>query len=350
MKYKDFNYWELAEDAYFVNWVLRPNKHSDKFWEQFLADNPEKAEEVLLAREIVTNIRYVDKPKLSDTEYNDLFERIVGSNRSRRASGDLHIRKANYRWIKYAAVVVLVLVSAILYNQNWLISNQSQSDEEAIQMLTKESPEGSKLTTVLGDGSKVKLNAGSKIIYPKKFSDTLRLVYLIGEAYFEVESDPAKPFRVKSGKVNTEVLGTSFNVRAYPDNSKISVAVAEGKVKVTNADAFTIKFEHTLLPFQESEINIKNNQVVKRELQDDVIFAWTSWKLIFKEEPLSSMLKKLERWYGVDFELIGDIETSVTYSGSFDNDPLKVVLEALASQDELDYKIQGRKVLITSKY
>lgn len=348
MKYKDFNHWELAEDAYFVNWVLRPNKHADKFWKQFLADHPEKSEDVLLAREIVTNIRYTDKPRLNDTEYNDLFERIISTKRSKRPSNVFYVREAQYRWVRYVAAVTLVLASAILYNQYWLSSHPS--DEKTIQTLVKESPRGSKLTAVLSDGSKVKLNAGSKITYPKEFSDTLRLIYLTGEAFFEVESDPARPFRVKSDKVNAEVLGTSFNVRAYPDDRKISVAVAEGKVKVTNGDQSTVRFEHTLLPFQESEINVQSNQVVKRELQDDMIFAWTNWKLVFKEEPLSLILKRLERWYGVEFELKGAIKTSETYSGSFDNDPLKVVLEVLTSQDAFDYEIQGRKILITSKY
>lgn len=347
MKYKNFNSWELAEDTYFVNWVLRPNEHSDKFWKQFMADHPDKSGEVLWAREMVTNIRYSNRPMLNDTEYNDLFERIVSTKRSKESSYVPFLRENRYRWAKYAAAVTVLALSAVfLYPRNWLESHEPQ--EEAIRMSTKESPMGSKLTTVLSDGSRVKLNAGSKIVYPEEFSDTLRRVYLTGEAYFEVESDPERPFRVESPSVETEVLGTSFNIRAYPGDNKISVAVAEGKVRVTNADGATVKFEHTLLPFQESELNILNDQVVKRELRDDVIFAWTSWKLVFREEPLFSILKKLERWYNVEFECSEKIETLDTYTGSFDNDPLKVVLEALESQGAFNYEIRGRKIRITN--
>lgn len=347
MKYKDFSSWELAEDHYFVNWVLRPNKHSDKFWEQFLADHPEKSGEVLLAREIVTGIQYSNSPKLNDTDYNDLFERIISTKRSRESSYAPFLQKNRYRWAKYAAAVaVLTLLGVFLFQRSWLDSYQSQ--EEIVRILTKESPMGSKLTTVLSDGSRVKLNAGSKIVYPEEFSDTLRRVYLTGEAYFEVESDPRRPFRVESNKVGTEVLGTSFNMRAYPDDHKISVAVAEGKVRVTNAGGSTMKFEHTLLPYQESEVNILNGQVIKRELRDDMIFAWTNWKLVFREEPLFSILKKLERWYNVEFEFKEKIETLDTYTGSFDNDPLNVVLEALKSQGAFNYEIQGWKIQITN--
>ena len=337
----------MAEDDYFVNWVLRPNKHSDKFWEQFLSDNPEKSGEVLLAREIVTNIQYSSRPKLNDTEYNDLFERIVSTKRSRGSSYVPFLRGNRYRWVKYAAVVALLALSGIFLYQRSRV-DPHQSHEGHLEMLTKESSMGSKLTTVLSDGSRVKLNAGSKIVYPKAFSDTLRRVYLTGEAYFEVVSDPERPFRVESDKVYTEVLGTSFNMRAYPDDHKISVAVAEGKVRVTNADRSTVKFEHILLPFQESELNILNDQAVKREFADDMIFAWTNWQLVFREEPLFSILKKLERWYNVEFEFKEKIETGESYTGSFDNDPLNVVLEALRSQGAFDYAIQGRKIEITN--
>ena len=342
MKYKQFNEWELAEDEYFVNWVLRPEDHSDKFWKQFLENNPEKSSDVLLAREIVSNIRYTDNPRLDQIEYVKLFERILNSKRIRQSTNiriSTHRRK--YTWLRYAAILMLFGVGAVLYQQQ-----RFQPAEENVEMLSKESPEGSKLTTFLSDGSKVILNAGSKITYPKSFSDTVRWVYLTGEAFFEVKSDTNRPFLVKSNLVNTEVLGTSFNVKAYFEDNEISVAVAEGKVKVRSTSESTLQFEHILTPFQEATLDVKKGEVLKREFLDNKLFAWTNWKLIFEKEPLYKIIQELERWYGVQFEMKDKIVTSETYSGSFDNDPLKVVLEALKSQNAFDYKIIGKKVII----
>ena len=346
MKYKQFNEWELAQDEYFVNWVLRPEEHSDKFWKQFLENNPEKSSDVLLAREIVSNIRYTNNPRLDKTEYVKLFERILNSKRARQ-SGTIQIstHRKRYLWLRYAAIILLFCIGAILY-QKQDSRAKDLAPVEKVEMLTKESPRGSKLTTFLSDGSKVILNAGSKITYPRSFSDTLRSLYLEGEAFFKIKSDTTRPFRVKSALVDTEVLGTSFNLKAYLEDDEISVAVAEGKVRVSSTRKSTLQFTHTLTPYQEARLDIKKGEIVKREFLGNKLFAWTSWKLIFDKEPLYKIIQKLERWYGVQFMVEGEINTSETYSGSFDNDPLKVVLEALKSQNAFDYKIIDKEVLI----
>ncbi len=346
MKYKHFNEWELAEDEYFVNWVLRPEAHSDKFWKQFLENNPEKSAEILLAKKIVANIQYAGNPRLDQIEYVKLFERILNSKRVRQSANiQLSGKRRRLVWLRYAAIFLLICAGAVLYQRQTAPTIDPDAGKK-IELLTKESPEGSKLTTFLSDGSKVILNASSKITYPKTFSDSLRWVYLTGEAFFEIKSDSTRLFRVKSDFVNTEVLGTSFNVKAYSGATDISVAVAEGKVMVRSTHESSLQFEHTLLPYQEAKLDVKKGEVVKREFLGEQLFAWTKWQLIFDKEPLGKVIEELERWYGVRFEGIGTINTSETYSGSFDNDPLKVVLEALKSQNAFNYKIVGKKVLI----
>ena len=343
MKYKDFNHWELVEDDYFVNWVLRPNKHSDKFWKQFLADNPERSEEVLLAKEIVTNIRYTDKPRLNDTEYNDLFERIISTKRSRQPSDVFYFRKARYGWIKYAAAVTLVLASAILYNQYWLSSHQI--DEETIQTLVKESPRGSKLTAVLGDGSRVKLNAGSRITYPKEFSDTLRLVYLTGEAFFEVIKKSNHPFIVRAGDLTTTVLGTSFNVKSFKGDRSIQVALKRGKVKV-DVEGSPGRSSVYLEPGEAVEFHKADAQGVKKKIDPDKLSAWKDGVIVFKDADLDEIVQTLSRWYGVKIEVRNPKPEAWTYNGAFDNAILENVLKSISFSEEFSYSINQKNVII----
>ena len=134
-------------------------------------------------------------------------------------------------------------------------------DSGKAAMIDKSNPRGMKTTILLSDGTKVKLNSETSLRYPEYFSDSVRIVYLKGEAFFEVERDESKPFIVISKGIRTKVLGTSFDIRAYPDEVELSVGVVEGKVQVTGTDKSGVSLDHQLLPNQITMIdfNKKNN-------------------------------------------------------------------------------------------
>ncbi|MCG8319851.1 MAG: FecR domain-containing protein [Cytophagales bacterium] len=348
MKYEDFNEWDFVEDEYFVKWVLQPNKYSNKFWENFMTGHPDKREQILLARQIVTNIRYKHDPQLTGTEYTSRFEKLLADKRKLAFS---HHEKSwwqsNRQWLKVAAMLFMALTITYLVVNPF--SDKKNDQIVAEVMVTKHCPPGAKLTFILDDGTKAVLNSGSTITFPEKFDDTVRRVQLRGEAFFEVKKDATRPFKVISGLIETQVLGTAFNVKAYGDDDRISVAVLEGKVRVRSTTDSPVAFEHTLVKSQESLLNISNKQALQRELEDGYVFGWKEWKLVYREKRLDLILKELERWYDVRFQIDQGIDVSQTHSGSFHNEPLTVVLRALKFQNAFDYRIDGKNVQLIPK-
>ncbi len=349
MTYKEFNTRQFVEDKYFIDWVLKPNVHSRKFWQSFLGEYPEKAMEIQMAREIVMGINYKEKPELGDEAYVQLFDRILESSRKLRQAPTQRKRKKDrsLTFLRYAAVLLIGLGTLAFW---YLVDGSLNETDYKSKLTVVECPPGSHITTLLADGTRVQLNGNSKITYYKPFSDTVRSVFLVGEAFFEVTKDHKRPFRVETEYISTEVLGTSFSVKAYPDEKKASVAVKEGKVRVSNTNNTNVQFKHTLLPFQGSQLNIETNNSEKYELENESVFDWTEWKFVFKNEPLGEVLRKMERWYAIQFEFGKGVNLSEAYTGKFDNEPFTVILDAFESQGAFDYRLlNGRKVLISKQ-
>jgi hypothetical protein len=186
-------------------------------------------------------------------------------------------------------------------------------------------PWGRKVSVQFNDGSKLCLNAGSLAVFPVEFTGKSREVYVEGEAYFEVARDERKPFIVKTNDMKVKVLGTKFNVNAYPNESSYSVTLVAGAVEVTPKDNRLIK----LTPNQSVSIY---KESLKQELKIvdayDYI-CWTEGFLKFNSETLSSILRKIERHYNVKIEKDTDIKEYLI-TGKLDmkediSDVLKVI-------------------------
>ncbi len=150
------------------------------------------------------------------------------------------------------------------------------------------------------DGSTAHLNAESKISYPKKFGLFDRVVQLQGEAYFNIEGNPQRPFIIELGGAKIEVLGTSFNVKAYPDESNVYVTLDKGSLLFSDHRG---DINMTLSPQQQLIYN--RQEGVVRLLQDDNMERYSMWKddvITFKDTPLNEALHTLSRWYDVDFD------------------------------------------------
>ncbi len=339
MSYKTFDSWQLAQDQYFVDWVLHPDVHSQQFWESFLQENPGKIQDIMMAKELVGGLHHEATSELGGEDYVQLFERILATKRKKEQKVDGTFRlKISSGLLKYAAILALVFSVVLVW-----YANERRTTPRVVYK-TVESPIGSHVTTRLSDGTRVKLNSGSKVRYQSSFEpNEPRVIFLEGEAFFEVTKDPTRPFQVISDYVVTEVLGTSFNVMAYPDDEVVAVAVAEGKVKVSGTEMLDSPFEHELLALQESRLNTATHQSEKRNLEDDATFSWVDWKLICQDETLEVILKRVERWYGVELEIGKEVNLQEKYTGVFDNDPLKVILEAFKSHGAFDYQVQADK-------
>ncbi|MDN5204267.1 FecR domain-containing protein [Fulvivirgaceae bacterium BMA10] len=346
MKYKNYTVADFIEDEYFMRWVKKPDERSDKFWKLWITNHPEKTKDLMQARHIIISMKYEEAPDFFESDYIEVLENILKKNRSelareKRESTPFHSLFS----YKVAAIIAIFIVAASGFV--WLYWEKEDRPVESMEprMMEKNSQAGSKITTWLEDGTKIKLNASSSIRFPEKFSDSSRVVYLEGEAFFEVKKDSTRPFIVRTDKVKATVLGTAFTVKAYPDESEIRVAVAEGKVKVDNEDNLTNEFSHTLIANQMTLLDLKMLSVTKQNCNAK-IFAWKDDVIWFEDQPLKKIFRILERWYAVKIVASDNLNFEDKFSGSFENETLKAVLEALAHQGNFDYRITNNQVKI----
>ncbi len=202
-------------------------------------------------------------------------------------------------------------------------------------------PRASYYKITLSDGTKVWVNAQSKLNFPAQFSADERRVSLEGEAYFEVAHDAKKPFYVDSKAGEIKVLGTHFNVFAYHDD--IRATLVEGKVEVRQKEN---KLE--LNPGEFASLS-KNNMIKgNADIQQDL--AWHNNEFYFKKETIVNIAHQLSRWYDLDVKFRGNVQLSKEYSGSIQRDvKLSQVLEMLSYVSDLRFEVHGKELIIENK-
>jgi len=204
---------------------------------------------------------------------------------------------------------------------------------------TLSTPTGGQYNIVLADGTKVFLNAVSSIKYPTQFNGDQRVVELEGEAYFEVAKDKSKPFIVKSDKQTIEVLGTHFNVHAYNNEAAVKTTLLEGSVAVSSKNQKAI-----LKPGQQSNIS-DNAKIAIREVDTEAAIAWKNGRFKFDNADLKSVMKQLERWYGIKVEYRGDVSDVRFNGGTFRNKNLSEVLKVLELSN-IKFKVEGKTITV----
>ena len=343
MKYENYDMLDFIQDEYFIRWVKDPDEQSEKFWKMWLAKHPDKREDIMHARNIIADFGYKYDPELTKDDYLEMFEGILKKGRQ-DSPGKQPYRSSILSWpLKVAAVVAIILGSVFI-----LIKLQPVSDGQASLpvFVNKKSPVGQKIITWLDDGTKVHLNAGSDIGYHEKFSDSARVVYLSGEAYFEVTRDTLRPFIVKTGQVKTTVLGTTFIVKAYPDENKVDVAVMKGMVRVENENNLQPPFQHTITGNEMTSYDINSQLAIKQEFDPDQVFAWTKGIIHFKAADINEIIKTLERWYGVTFVVNRPLNPDKDFTITYENKPLQEILEGLSFTFDFEFKIDNKVVTL----
>ncbi len=229
--------------------------------------------------------------------------------------------------LKIAAVLILGLITTtiLFYNKPDKHLYTFTSTIETIA-----TPYGARTSFKLPDGSEVWLNSGSSISFPKQYAE-IRNVELTGQAYFKVVKD-GKPFLIKTSLGTIEVMGTSFDVKAY-SNDNFETTLVEGSVKISDK-ANRIA---TLKPGQQSIITPANEFLLK-EVNTDLHTSWKEGKLIFVKEPFANVAKALERWYNVKIELQGEKLKKLGYTGTIEMETFGEVLELINTTTPIKYK------------
>ncbi|MDY0986144.1 DUF4974 domain-containing protein [Flavobacterium sp. CFBP9031] len=218
--------------------------------------------------------------------------------------------------------------------------NANASEEDANSFNTLSTPTGGQYNIVLADGTKVFLNAVSSIKYPTQFNGDQRIVELEGEAYFEVAKNKSKPFLVKSANQTIEVLGTHFNVHAYNNESVVKTTLLEGSVAVSSKNQKAI-----LKPGQQSDISESSSKIAVKEVDTEAAIAWKNGRFKFDNADLKSVMKQLERWYGIKVEYRGDVSDVRFNGGTFRNKNLSEVLKVLELSN-IKFKVEGKTIIV----
>ncbi len=220
------------------------------------------------------------------------------------------------------------------------------ADTEIAKMNEVYIPLGQTFKIKLSDGTLVWLNAGSRLRFPQHFASNSdeRLVFLEGEAYFDVTSNPDRPFIVNTEDLNVKVLGTQFNVSAYATDDAVKTTLVEGAVHVyqTSTPAYTVN----LSPSYQASYNKTNQHFEKIEVDTDIYTSWMQNRLIIDHLSFEEILKKLERIHNVTIVNNARHLTNEMYKGEFQNESIETVLNTIAISTPFNYEIKDNIVTI----
>lgn len=381
MDYRDF----LCDDL-FVYWRIHPTRELNAFWDKFLKENEECKEtfnEAIEAFEMIRN----ERGSFQINEISVLHQLKEKNKKSKR-------KKLQRVFIPSAAAILLLMIISTLFilrenrenieqgmssigevmgNNNIQLFtgndvleidnnstlNLSEKKKSAViqNPLTKREislkenktntllvPYGKRSTLILADGSKVHLNSGTKMEFPSTFSGKKREISVEGEIFIEVKKQNSVPFVIHTPHSQITVFGTSFNVSSYSEDVSESVVLVSGSVEV--------KSESNLLLLNPNEMaEIENGMIMRKEVDVSDYIGWTSGYMQLNKSPLNEVLKKIGRYYNIEFQYASDLDMhNQTCSGKlFLSENLNDVLEAFSKMTFLQYDRQNGETIFIRK-
>jgi transmembrane sensor len=380
--------------------MLRGKHHKE--WSDFLIENPEFRSRVNNAQKILDLLRD-SHDHLSDDDLLRIWKNIENFDDEKRNRN----WKSRLRTVmRYAAVLIVALsVSSAGYwvffrhqksyvyttatdagpgNQSRLLLSNGTTvdietdnskialngdrkiviDNEKTIDLGRDNPEdGSKMNEVLipygkksritlGDGTNVWLNAGTRMAFPTIFTGKERVVFLEGEAYFEVTHNQDLPFIVNAGEISVKVLGTKFNLSAYKSDLMAQTVLIEGQVVVSERTGLGfLKTETFLAPNQKASYDWGSRSMTVIDEPDvESAIAWTEGWLKFSKQDLTGVLSRIQRYYNVQFVCSPEFRTTDLITGKLDlKASVGSVMVVLADVANISYKIEGDKIYIDKK-
>lgn len=383
-KYTKYSSTDFLNEDTFIQWRLKSDEQSVKFWEKFVADNPDKDEEIKEAVEIFNHFRFSHED-LSLDEVFTIWDNVKHHSDKKTTSA--------FSILKYAAIFILIFatgaMSYYIYNNrmqdneftiaetNPVNYNEAQiilSNGKSVPLHSKESeikydaagrkvivdndtipqqtdmekpvtnrviiPYGKSSHLTLSDGTKVWLNAGSQLMYPSVFGGKQREVLLIGEAFFDVVHNEKHPFIVRTEHADIEVLGTTFDISAYPDDQMFQAVLVSGSVSVATKKVGILagKEKKVLEPNQMFYLDKKSGVNYINEVD---VASFTSWKeglIDCEKQDLNRVVRRLERYYNKKIHIKDPLVGTYKISGKLDlKSEMSEVLDVIQAFVPIDW-------------
>jgi len=305
----------IREDDY----IQEFEEVADRQWDMAMSDLPPAPEEMEI--------------------YRMKAAQLLAENESRQTIQITSRNTVRFRKIFYCAAAAVLLLGLLIPAARLYM--KSKTEQTSVQYVETVTQRGEIKTVLLPDQTKVVLNSGSRIKYPVIFTGNERSVELAGEALFDVTSDPARPFFVKTENMNIKVVGTVFDVKDYDDDGLSLVSVASGKVEVGLADGKVMLEQNRQVKMDKAAGNIETMSI-----DADKYLSWTERALYFYRTPISEVVNMLNRHYPqVDIELTEEA-TALSYliSGEYENEyTVEVILKSIVNITGLKCKKTANK-------
>lgn len=394
--YTKYKAEDLLEDDFFIQSNLSPTLETINFWKKQVTAG------ILDEREYNLALFYLDSLKVKKAEFTSdrqelVWERIVSANKIYRLNKSHRFR--SFIWV--AACLAILVLSSISYlyftqpqndtldiekfalsmdseiktneiqlklsdrqipinGQNSVIEHNSEgtvrvnsekiaeipvepsiSPDTPVEFNQLTVPSGKRSSLIFEDGTRLWVNAASRVIYPSTFADDKREIYVDGEIFLEVTPDEKRPFVVKTNDMNVTVLGTSFNVMSYTKDSTSAVVLVSGLVEIGIKNKETVQLTpNNILSYQRGSVDIQKVDV------DDYIL-WREGLYTYKSEKFSVILNRLSRYYGTHIKYSPEV-AELRCSGKLDmQDELESILDGLSQTVPVKYEIEGEKFVLS---
>jgi len=349
-----FNVEDFLVDNTFQLYCAGTDKLCTAYWENYIQQHPEQERVIAEAKRLYVILSGNKKQVNLQVE----------SMRQEITTPEVPVVKAvrsNYLWLQIAAAVVVLLGVSIFYQDNL---REKAVEKNLVTRFSTKSGERKKIT--LADGSVVLLNAKSSLRIDTDFNCTKREVHLIGEAFFDVVHQDKKPFQVHTSDFDINVLGTSFNVKVYPDEVTSEAVLIKGLIVMegrgTKGSSITLRPSQKVT-FYKKEIaqpglkpggrtvaahpQIAINQYTKVNDSTIVEMAWTQNRLEILDQSFGDLKQVLERWYDVNITLTDSETEKYRFTAAFNGETIEEVLTALQKAEHFKYEIKGKQITIS---
>ncbi len=360
---------KFIENPIFLKWIFNSSPAVETHWEQYLLEHPEEKDELLELKAHLADLKF-ENDSLPLSEKDDLENSVRRT--IEKDTKQIKRRQLVQTFMKYAAVaLVFTAIGGLLVYMNMgkenayqelarqtvVIPSASQgpmlitsngnnvnlkkssstvdyskkgsvvlnndsvlqaSDEKTNTMNQLVIPYGNQSRVVLSDNTVVWLNAGSRLVYPTRFTEKTREVILIGEAFFEVSKNPQQPFVVKTSNIDIRVLGTKFNVSAYAEDQVIQAVLNEGSISLRRSGAKFWEKEIVISPNQMASFDKTSSETRISGVSAEAYSLWTKGIMNFEEADFSRVIKQVERFYNISVTFSDHQKEAMRISGKLD--------------------------------
>lgn len=363
----DFSVEELVCNESFQAYCLGSGLENQLLWNEWISKRPERAADFEEARKLADLLSAKQGSRIQQLKdlrtgikQREAFDGML-SVKNQVAGTELPLRKT-FKLYKYtsiaAAAAIIIAVSLFFLKRDnfndgtFLFASHSSGSSIS-------SGSAPRKTVILADGTLITLGKESTIRLTSNFNSGKRELWLSGEAFFDVKHDRAHPFVVHTSFNDIKVLGTTFNVKAYPNATSMETSLIRGSVRVDSKKysgySVTLKPNEKLITYDHLEPKVADIKSVfkvsaiknESKAQKPAEIKWVRKRLDIENEPLSSIAQKLQQWYGIEIVIADEQVKHYHYSGVFENENVIKTLEALQLSYPFEFKVEQDKITIS---